>query len=160
MRTGSPRRPGRGCWRRGSNARVARGRGRHPIERVPYPVDAAVNLLADVRHLILVGATEPVIFFAYPGKPGRPLPAQADVHVLARPEQDAAAALAALADALDAPPVPPPAAERPAPARGAVSPEAFAQSLAALLPEQAVVVDESLTFGRGLFRRHPRRRAA
>lgn len=134
-----------------SNARMARGRGRHPIERVPYPVDAAVKVLAGVRHLILVGARAPVGFFAYPGKPGRLYPPDAEVHVLARPEQDAAGALAALADALKAPAVPPPQVERPAPTRGAVSPEAFARSLAALLPEEAVVVDESITFGRGLF---------
>ncbi|MDA8247572.1 MAG: acetolactate synthase large subunit [Rhodospirillales bacterium] len=134
-----------------SNARVARGRGRHPIERVPYPVDAAMRALAGVRHLILVGATAPVTFFAYPGKPGRPYPADAEVHVLARPEQDAVAALAALAAALDAPALAPPAPDRATPARGAVSPEAFARSLAALLPEQAVVVDESVSFGRGLF---------
>ncbi len=134
-----------------SNALVARGRGRHPIERVPYPIDAALKLLAGVRHVVLVGAPPPVAFFAYPGKPGRPFPEDAQVHVLARPEQDAAAALAALADALGAPPVPPPQAARGEPARGAVSPEAFARSLAALLPEQAVVADESITFGRALF---------
>jgi acetolactate synthase-1/2/3 large subunit len=73
------------------------------------------------------------------------------VHVLARPEQDIAAALAALADALGAPAVPVPARERLPAARGAVSAEAFARSLAALLPEQAVVVDEAVTFGRALF---------
>src|SRR5579872_6238894 len=36
-----------------SNARVARGQGRHPIERLPYPVDAARAALAEVQHLIL-----------------------------------------------------------------------------------------------------------
>jgi acetolactate synthase-1/2/3 large subunit len=71
--------------------------------------------------------------------------------VLARPEQDAGHALAALAEALDAPPVAAPVAERPQPATGAITPEAFARSLAALLPDQAVVVDESITFGRALF---------
>ena len=60
----------------GSNAHVARGRGRHPIERVPYPLDAAIRTLAGVRHLILVGATAPVQFLrlsreAEPAHPGR-----------------------------------------------------------------------------------------
>jgi len=135
----------------GNNARVARGRGRFPIERVPYPVDAAIRALAGVRHLILVGARAPVGFFAYPGKPGRLYPADADVHVLARPEQDAAGALALLAEAVAAPKVAAPEYRRPEPARGPVSSDAFAQSLAALLPEQAVVVDESISFGRALF---------
>jgi acetolactate synthase-1/2/3 large subunit len=133
-----------------SNARVERGRGRYPIERVPYPVDAALAQFADARHLILVNARAPVAFFAYPNKPGR-LHGGAQVHELARAEQDGAAALAALADALGAPRVAAPEAPRPEPARGAINPDAFAQSLAALLPEQAVVVDESITFGRSLF---------
>ena len=134
-----------------SNARVPRGRGRHPIERVPYPVDQATAALAGVRHVILVGAPPPVAFFAYPGKPARPLPPDADIHVLARPEQDAAAALAALAEALGAAPVPPPRFAAPELARGAITPDSFARSLAALLPEDAVVADESITFGRALF---------
>jgi acetolactate synthase-1/2/3 large subunit len=134
-----------------SNARVQRGQGRHAVERVPYPVDAALRVLAGLKHIILVGAANPVAFFAYPGKPGRLAPPDAEVHVLARPEQDIAAALAALADALGAPAVPVPARERLPAARGAVSAEAFARSLAALLPEQAVVVDEAVTFGRALF---------
>lgn len=134
-----------------SNSRVARGQGRVAIDRVPYPVDAALARLAGFRHAVLVGAPEPVAFFAYPGKPGRLLPDDCARHVLARPEQDIATALADLADALEAPPARIPAAERPSPATGAIGPEAFAQSLAALLPEQAVVVDESITFGRALF---------
>ena len=134
-----------------SNGRVARGRGRHPIDRVPYPVDAALAKLADLQHVVLVGAPEPVAFFAYPGKPGRMLPDGCVRHVLARPEQDIAAALADLADALDAPKIAAPVFETPQAATGAINPESFARSLSALLPEQAVVVDESITFGRSLF---------
>jgi acetolactate synthase-1/2/3 large subunit len=135
-----------------SNARIERGRGRHPIDRVPYPVDIALAALAEVRHVVLVGAREPVGFFAYPGKPGRMLPPEAEQHVLARPEQDLAGALAALADELGAPAVPPPtSAATIAPADGPVSDGALARSLAALLPEQAVVVDESISFGRSIY---------
>ncbi len=75
-----------------------------PIERVPYPVDLALKALAGLKHIILVGATAPVGFFAYPGKPGRMYPDDCTVHVLSRPEQDGAAALAALADVLGARP--------------------------------------------------------
>ncbi len=134
-----------------SNGRVARGRGRHPIDRVPYPVDAALGKLADLKHVILIGAPEPVAFFAYPDKPGRMLPDACVRHVLARPEQDVAAALADLAAALDAPNIAAPVFAAPEAASGAINPEAFARSLSALLPEQAVVVDESITFGRSLF---------
>jgi acetolactate synthase I/II/III large subunit len=114
-------------------------------------VEAALAHLAGVKHAILVGAVEPVGFFAYPGQPSRLLPTDAQVHVLARPDQDSAAALAALAEALGAKPVAPPHRESVAPATGAINPEAFARSLAALLPADTVVVDEGITFGRALY---------
>ena len=135
-----------------SNARMERGRGRVPLERLAYVVDDAVAQLAGLRHLILVGAREPVAFFAYPGKPGRLAPRDAAVHVLARPEQDVEGALATLAEELGAPEIAPPdPGPRPEPARGAIGPEAVARTLAALMPERAIVADESVTFGRGFF---------
>jgi acetolactate synthase-1/2/3 large subunit len=135
----------------GSNGRVARGRGRVPIGRVPYPVDQATKVLGWVKHLVLVGARAPVAFFAYPNKPGHLHPPGATVHVLARVEQDLPDALARLADELAAPAAP--IAETPAgqPARGKPTTEAVAQSLAALLPENAVVADESVSFGRAFW---------
>src|ERR687894_3249036 len=48
------------------NARVERGAGRVPVDFLPYPVDAALATLADVRHLVLIGSEAPVAFFAYP----------------------------------------------------------------------------------------------
>jgi acetolactate synthase-1/2/3 large subunit len=134
-----------------SNARVARGRGRAPIDRVPYAVDAAIAALAGAKHLVLVEAVPPVNFFAYPGLPGTPLPPGAQVPVLAHLDEDGPDALARLARRVDAPlftlesPQPPPAAE------GAVTPESLARSLAALLPADAVVVDEGVTTGRAMF---------
>ncbi|WP_116381096.1 acetolactate synthase large subunit [Cupriavidus taiwanensis] len=137
-----------------SNARVARGRGRLAVDRVPYSGDAARDKLAGIRNLILVGAPAPVTFFAYPGKSPRPYPEDAAVHVLARPEEDLAEALARLADELGARQAPLPAAAAPAPvepARGAVTSEAVARTLTALLPEQAIVVEESVSFGRAFY---------
>lgn len=136
-----------------SNARVTRGRGRLAIDRIPYSGDAARARLAGIRHVILVGATDPVTFFAYPGKSPRPYPEDATVHVLARPEQDLGDALARLADEVGAPaaPLPATAAMRQEAAKGAVTSEAVAQSLSALLPEQAVVIEESVSFGRAFY---------
>ena len=139
-----------------SNARIERGRGIPPVERVPYPVDQALAMLAGVKHLILVGARLPVGFFAYPGKPGRMWPEDCESHVLARPEQDGPDALAQLATALGAGEVrldsslwgqEPPEGS----VRGAVTSEAVAQTIAALLPEDAIIVDESITFGRAFY---------
>ena len=136
----------------GSNARIQRGRGRLPLERVPYVVDQATEVLKSVEHLILVNAKAPVGFFGYPGKPSQLYPPAAEVHVLTRYEQDAEQALAALAEELGAPKaaIPDPG-PRPEAARGALSPEGLAQTVAALMPEGAVVVDETVTYGRGFF---------
>src|SRR5271165_1356485 len=135
-----------------SVARCARGRGRIPIERLPYPVDQAVAALGGVRNLVLVGAPPPVAFFAYPGKPGRLQPPDCAVHVLARPDQDIAGALADLAEELGAPagPAPDPG-KRPEAGTGPATPEAMIRTVAALMPEQAVIVDESVSYGRGFF---------
>ncbi len=137
----------------GSNARVERGAGRVPVERVPYPVDQALAVLRDVRHLVLVGASAPVAFFAYPGKPGRLIPEDCQVHVLATPEDDLPGTLAALAEAVGAKKS---QALRQAPMRpdlpsGAITLDSIAATLGALLPENAVVCDESVTTGRGFF---------
>jgi acetolactate synthase-1/2/3 large subunit len=129
------------------NRLIQRGRGRCAIELLPYSVDDAVAALRNVHHLVLVGTREPVGFFAYPGKPSLIRPGGAVVHVLARPEEDAAGALAALATELAAPTVSLPPTRAPEPARGPVTSFGVAQTLAALIPEHAVIVDESLSFG-------------
>ncbi len=133
------------------NRLIQRGRGRHPIPLLPYLVDDAVTALAGIRHLILAGCQPPVGFFAYPDKPSLLQPKDAFVHVLARPEEDVVGALGALAEELSAPPAPLRLQKVPEIARGAVSPTAVAQTLAALIPEHAIVVDESISFGFALY---------
>ena len=137
----------------GSNARTQRGRGRVFVERVPYVVDQATKVLAGVRHIILVGAKMPVAFFAYPDKPSLLAPRDAQGHVLARLDQDLIGALEALADEVGARATPAPVVGEPPPvkASGKITPEALGASLGALLPENAIVVDEAVTTGRGFF---------
>ncbi len=136
-----------------SNGRVARGRGRPPLERVPYPVDLAIEALARFTTIILVNSKAPVGFFAYPGKPSRHHREDADILLLTRYEADAEAALAALAEEVGAPPIAmPDPGPKPEPARGAPTPEGLAQTLAALIPEGTVIADESVSFGRGFFK--------
>jgi acetolactate synthase-1/2/3 large subunit len=95
----------------------------------------------------------PVAFFAYPDKPSKLYPEDCAGHVLAQPEEDAIAALEALCEEVGARATPVPAVnERPGPpASGAITPEALGASVAALLPENAIVTDEAVTTGRGFF---------
>jgi acetolactate synthase-1/2/3 large subunit len=134
-------------------ARIARGRGRVPVDRIPFSVDAALKVLAGTRDLVLAGARPPVGFFGYPGKPSTLWPADCAVHTLASVEQDIVAALESLADELGAPKTAALASTGPAPQvqRGAFAPDAFGHTLAAVMPENAVVVDDAVTAGRGIF---------
>lgn len=135
------------------NGHVARGRGRLPLERVPYTMEAATRALQDYRHIILVNAKPPVGFFGYPGMPSIQYAADAQLQVLSRPDQDPLEALDALVRALDAPQaeIPDPG-PRPEAARGAPSPEGLAQTVAALMPDHAIVSDESVSYGRGFYK--------
>ena len=132
---------------------MARGRGRLQLERVPYNTDLAVQTLSRFEHIILVSAKPPVGFFAYPGKPSKQYPERAHLHVLAREDQDAAAALQALVDELGAPPTAlPDPGPRPEAVGGAPTPEGLALTLAAVMPEHAIIADESVSYGRGFYK--------
>ncbi len=129
-------------------ARQERGAGRVAPERLPYAVADALRCLAGTRRLILVGARPPVAFFAYPGAPGLLAPAEAAILSLTRPEEDQVAALAHLADLLGAKgPAPTVDAVRPTPASGPLTPTSLAQSVAAAIPDGAMIIDEAITGG-------------
>ena len=138
-----------------SNRRVERGITRTPLPRLPYPVDMAVAFLRDVRHLVLIGASRPVAFFAYPGKPSLTAPEGCDIQSMASVEQDLDQALEWLADELgiasDAPQVQGPALDAgDMPHSGKLTSAAVNRIVAHLLPEHAIVCDESITQGREL----------
>jgi acetolactate synthase-1/2/3 large subunit len=130
-------------------ANLERGAGLPAVDRLGYFAEMAQAQLDGVSHLVLVDAKSPVSFFAYPGKPSDLVPPDCTVHTLARPGEDAAAALDALADAVGAPahagaPAP---ATRPDHPSGAVTTESLAAAIGATLPEGAIVVDEGNTAG-------------
>ncbi|MDB5560543.1 MAG: thiamine pyrophosphate protein domain protein TPP-binding, partial [Enterovirga sp.] len=131
---------------------IARGAGRQPIERLPYPVDQAVDCLAGTKHLVVIGTTPPVAFFAYPNKPSELQPADCAVQVLADPAMDQIDALERLADLVGAPRSAPVASgRRPDLPTGSLSPDAIGLALGALMPEGAIICDESITTGRNFF---------
>jgi len=128
-------------------ANLERGAGIPPLERLGYLAELMEAQLAGVRHLVLAGAEAPVSFFAYPGRPSDLVPAGCRVHRLARPGDDVPAALEDLAEALGAGPAPVADATRPERPSGPLTMETMAAAVGAVLPEGAVVVDESNTAG-------------
>jgi acetolactate synthase-1/2/3 large subunit len=138
-----------------ANARMERGRGRVVVPRVPFAVEPAVTLLADVEVLILLGANPPASFFGYPGKPSMQSPAGCHTLTLAQPDDDLLDALHRLAETLGAggrPPIENAAQPMSLPPDGPLTADAVMQSVAAQLPEQAILCDESVSSGRSLFR--------
>ncbi|RJQ83091.1 acetolactate synthase large subunit [Amycolatopsis panacis] len=129
-------------------ARIERGAGLPHVERLGYLAEQARYQLDGVRHLIVAGAKAPVSFFAYPGMPSELAPDGARVHMLAAPGQDVAAALGEVAAlvAADTEPVVQQAA-RPDLPSGPLSPQNWVDVIGALLPEDAIVVDETNTSG-------------
>ena len=131
-------------------ARMERGAGVPVVDRLAYLAEQAEAQLAGLDHLILAGASAPVSFFAYPGRASDLVPAGCPVTVLADRDQDVEAALDLLADQVAAgaspvvahagrPPGPPPAEP--------LTAISLANTIAASLPEHAIVVDEANTSG-------------
>ena len=115
--------------------------------------DAAVKALAPFEHLILVNAVPPVGFFAYPGKPSRhtgrrraaraqPLRAGRRKPRCRRWSTSSARRRATF-----------PATARSLPSSKASRRRKTSPTcIAAVMPEGAVIVDESVSYGRGFFR--------
>ncbi len=134
-------------------ARLQRGAGRVPVERLPYFGEMAAAHLAGLKRIIFVGAKPPVAFFAYPGKPGWLSPDAAEIIELADGRIDALQSLRALANKLGAPknhtkaqaPFIPPKMT------GRLDPAGVAAALAELTPRDAIIVDEAATAGLATF---------
>jgi acetolactate synthase I/II/III large subunit len=132
--------------------RLQRGSGLPRVDRVQYVLEQGVEQFKDFRHLILVGAQAPVAYFAYPGKSSIFTSPHCEVHTLANSGEDYRGALETLASALSARAAQPlqQKAELPAMPSGAITLPGLAAAVGAALPENCIVVDESMTSGRGL----------
>jgi len=135
------------------NPRMARGKGRFSIDRIPYVIELALPILKDFKHIVLVEANDPVAFFAYPNKPSLLKPEGCEVHRMTSGGENSVAALEALASAVGAKPADakPQAMVELAKPTGALTFASIAQAIAMAIPENAIVVDESITTGRGFF---------
>jgi acetolactate synthase I/II/III large subunit len=131
-------------------ARIERGAGRVPLARIPYAVAQATAFLQKYKHIVTVETREPVAFFAYPDKPSLLKAEGTLVHPLVEADEDSELAFDMLLQALGAAnhaPVLQQRIETPVPT-GALNPTSIAHVMAAALPENCIVVDESLTTGR------------
>ncbi len=135
------------------NPRLERGAGRIAVQRIPNPVETSRPMLAALKTLVLIDEVAPVAFFAHPGKIGRLVGDGCRVLTLAASGDDVIAALTEVAEAFGAKPsqVAPVEAYRPSLPEGGITLEKVAQALGHLIPEGAIICDESITSGRGLF---------
>lgn len=130
--------------------RLSKGAGTAKIEQLVYPITPKIGQMEKLASLTLVGTNRPVAFFAYPDKPSVPEPPACTISELCTPEMDVAWTIEALSDAvgvgsrtrfqsyeLDLPDVP----------TGQLTLEKVGQALAALMPENAVLCNESITSG-------------
>ena len=132
--------------------RITRGHGLPEVERIPYFAEDIVESLKGLEQIVLVGAPPPVTFFAYEGKPSWVTPEGCELLTLAEPQDDSVGALEALADALDA--------REPGrkvmrvipdlPSHANLDANAMGAIIARLMPDDAILSDDSLTAGMGL----------
>lgn len=134
-----------------SNRRFDRGAGRAGIARLPYPINLALETLAPYKRAVLIETVPPVAFFAYPDRPSLLLPSGCEIVPLVAPGGDGPEAAKALAARIKSQPHVPHAILPPAPQAGVITPETLAPAIAHAIPENAIVVDESVTSGFALW---------
>ena len=130
---------------------MGRGASVGEIERLIYLSEFAIDQLKDTEALILIGAREPVSFFAYPDVASRLAPPSVEIVDLVEPGVDTGAALDALVESLGAPRVTLRTEARVAAPSGELTTLSFAAAVGATLPEGVIVADESNTSGVHLF---------
>ena len=129
--------------------RLERGEGLPAVERIAYLAEMASVQLDGYDHLIMVDAKAPVSFFAYPGKKSYLVPDDCTAHHLVEKEEDAVTSLQNLVEAVGATNTQPKMqkAERPKLPKGKLNGAKACQAIGALLPDNAIISDESATSG-------------
>jgi acetolactate synthase I/II/III large subunit len=135
---------------RTSLPRIERGAGRVSLPRLPYYIDQGLEALQSFRTIVLMGAPDPINFFGYPGKPSRLAPPEAEILPLATPADDIHDGMMRLAEAVGAKASEAPLTSLYLPTlpKGALTVEKAMAAVSALLPEGAIIVDESVSSAR------------
>jgi acetolactate synthase-1/2/3 large subunit len=136
---------------------IERGAGLPDVMRVPYFPEPAIELLSRYEVAVLAGVKEPVAFFGYKGIASQLLPQECQKFRIDTDSQNVTEVLEALADVLNAPPYSkistgiPSEPERPAVPAGELTAEKACLTLAAVQPENVIIVDEGLTTSVGYY---------
>lgn len=132
-------------------ARLEHGAGLPDFPRLAFYPEPALCQLEGISHLIVAGTRAPVAFFAYLDCPGLLTPDGVADLVLAGPDEDVATALADLADQL-APRTRPQVVQpsRPQLPAGPLTLDTWPEVIGALLPDNAIVCDETVSSGASL----------
>jgi acetolactate synthase-1/2/3 large subunit len=130
--------------------RVSKGAGVTVLDQLVYPIGPKIEQLKDLESITLLGTDRPVVFFAYPNQPSVPEPSGCEVVGLCSLSDDIEWTLRSLADAagvssktrpirspLKLPEIP----------SGSLTLEKVGQALTALIPENAILCNESVTSG-------------
>ncbi len=130
--------------------RMAKGAGAARLTQLLYPIGPKIDQLAGTRSITLLGSQRPVAFFAYPDTPSVPEPPGCPVDTLCTPDMDVRWTLETLADAvgvtndtpaqtfdLELPDIP----------GGELTLAKVGQAIVALMPENTILCNESVTSG-------------
>jgi acetolactate synthase-1/2/3 large subunit len=132
-------------------AYIERGAGLPDVSRVPYLPEMALEMLSKYDVFVFAGAKEPVSFFGYEGIPANYLKEEQTKLHLSAYDQDLLEVMEMLADELNAPKILEPgiltSLKIPEIPTGALDPAKICQVIAALHPENAIVVEEAITTG-------------
>jgi acetolactate synthase-1/2/3 large subunit len=132
---------------------MERGAGLPIVERLPYFPRQATAVISQYEVVLFAGAPEPVAFFGYPGFGSRILTDEQERITLCRDRQNVVEALETLAGAVGAPSRLTigdnllTGRQQAAIPNGKLTAEKACLTLAAMQPENAVIIDESATSG-------------
>ena len=129
-------------------SRFRRGAGAVKIERMAYRIEDNLNLLAGAPALVLCGTTRPAGFFAYPNLPSTPDDPDTRLIDLCTREMDIEWTLQALAAEIGEAELGPEdfmPPDLPALPEGPLTLASVGEAIAALMPDDSIVVDEGIS---------------
>jgi acetolactate synthase-1/2/3 large subunit len=134
--------------------RIAYGDGAVAFQQMLYRADLNAQFLSDIARIVCVGEAPPVNFFAYPGQPSTPEAPGCVIDRLSYPDWDTAWTLDRLAEAVGtdgSETIPRIARHVPDLEPGPLTPDGIGRALARHIPENAIMVNEAVTAGFGIW---------